>query len=171
AIEAQNYREAIRELREARRAAPNDGVINYALGVAYVGAGETNDARSAFERAVRARNAPAGAFAQLGLVYLELGRRDDAIAQQAALQARIGECGAECGEARRNELEAALNQLTQALNAPAAPGADPATTGWTFPDEAEGRAAYAEAVGLINQERFADAYDALARAEAVFGPH
>src|SRR5690606_17891921 len=55
AIEAQNYREAIRELREARRAAPNDGVINYALGVAYVGAGETNDARSAFERAVRAR--------------------------------------------------------------------------------------------------------------------
>jgi tetratricopeptide (TPR) repeat protein len=171
ALNAQNYREAIRQFREARRAAPSDGAINYALGVAYRGAGENDDARSALERAARARNAPAGAFWQLGAVYLELGRRDDAVAQQAALQTRIAECDASCGDARRAEYQTALDQLTAALAAPAAPAADPATTGWNFPNVEEGRAAYADAVGMINQERFADAFAALQRAEAAVGPH
>jgi tetratricopeptide (TPR) repeat protein len=171
ALQAENYRDAIRELRTARRAAPNDGAINYALGVAYVGAGETDDARGALERAVRADNAPAGAFWQLGLVYLELDRRDDAVAQQAALNQALTECDASCGDQRRAELQAALDQLAAALAAPAAPAADPAITGWNFPSAEEGRAAYAEAVGLINQERYADAFAVLRRAEAAVGPH
>ena len=73
---------------------------------------------------------------------------------------------------RRAQLQAAYDQLTTALDAPpAAPAADPATTGWNFPSVEEGRVAYAEAVGLINQERFAEALDALARAQAAVGPH
>jgi tetratricopeptide (TPR) repeat protein len=170
ALQAQNYREAIRNLREARRAAPNDGALNYALGLAYVGAGENNDARGAFERSVRADNAPAGAYWQLGLVYLELGRRDDAVAQQTALASAIAACDAACGDQRRGELQAAHDALTESLTG-AAPAADPATTGWNFPSTEEGRAAYAEAVGFINQERFVDAFDALRRAETAVGPH
>lgn len=174
ALQAQNYREAIRNLREARRAAPNDGALNYALGLAYVGAGENSDARGAFERSVRAPNAPAGAFWQLGLVYLELGRRDDAVAQQTALANAIAACDAACGDQRRTELQAAHDALTQSLTQSlngAAPAADPATTGWNFPNDEEGRAAYAEAVGLINQERFVEAFDSLRRAETAVGPH
>jgi tetratricopeptide (TPR) repeat protein len=170
ALQAQNYREAVRNLREARRAAPNDGAVNYALGLAYVGAGENDDARGAFERSVRASNAPAGAYWQLGLVYLELNRRDDAVAQQTALASAIAACDAACGDQRRGELQAAHDALTQALNG-AAPAADPATTGWNFPSNEYGRVAYAEAVGLINQERFVDAFDALRRAETAVGPH
>jgi tetratricopeptide (TPR) repeat protein len=173
ALQARNYAEAIRELRTARRAAPDDGQINYALGLAYVGATELDDARGAFERAARALNAPADARRQLGLVYLQLSRRDDAVAQQAALARAVTECDAACGDAQRAALQAAHDQLAAALAPPAdAPAAaDPATTGWNFPSVEEGRAAYAEAVGLINQERFGDAFHALTRAEAAVGPH
>ena len=61
ALQAHDYRAAIRNFREARRAAPNDSQINFALGLAYVGAGENDDARGALERAVRDENGPPGA--------------------------------------------------------------------------------------------------------------
>lgn len=169
ALQAQDYRTAIRNFREARRAAPNDAQLNFALGLAYVGAGENDDARTALERSVRDANGPPGAWLQLGLVYIELGRRDDAVAQETALAAKVAACDAACGDERRAQLQAAHDQLAQALAAPAA--ADPATTGWNFPNVEEGRAAYAEAVGFINQDRFADAFDSLRRAEAAVGPH
>lgn len=171
ALQAQNYRDAIRNFRTARRAAPNDGQINYALGLAYAGNNETDEAREAFERSVRAANAPAGARLQLGLLYLQANDREHAVEQQVALQTAIGACDASCGDQRRAQLQAAYDQLTTALNAPPAPAADPATTGWNFPSVEEGRVAYAEAVGLINQERFAEGLDALSRAQAAVGPH
>lgn len=171
ALQAQNYREAIRHFRTARRAVPRDGVINFALGLAYSGNGDTDDAREAFEDAARATNAPPAARAELGLVYLQQNRRDDAVAQQTALVAAVAACDAACGDARRAQLQAAHDQLTRALEAPAAPAADPATTGWNFPSAEEGRTAYAEAVGRINEERFADAFVALERAHAAVGPN
>jgi tetratricopeptide (TPR) repeat protein len=172
ALQQQNYREAIRQFRTARRAAPADGVLNYALGLAYVGNQDTDDARQSFERSVRADNAPPAAFLQLGLIYIQLDRRDDAAAQQARLAELINACDAQCGDARRAQLQSAHDQLGQALAAPAEqPAADPATTGWNFPSVEEGRVAYAEAVGLINQERFAEALDALDRARAAVGPN
>lgn len=169
ALNAQNYRDAIRSFRDARRSAPNDSQINFALGLAYVGAGENDDARGALERAVRDENGPPGAWLQLGLTYIELGRREDAVAQQTALAAKLAACDAACGDQRRAQLQLAHDQLTQALAAPTA--ADPATTGWNFPSVEEGRAAYAEAVGFINQERFTEAFASLQRAEAAVGPH
>lgn len=169
ALQGQSYREAIRQLRIARRGAPGSGVVNYALGLAYMGNNDTDDARETFERAARAEDAPAGTRMQLGLVYLQLNRRDDAIAQQAALAEALAACGDGCDATRRAQLQAAHQQLTRAIEAPAA--ADPATTGWNFPSVEEGRLAYAEAVGLINQERFAEAYAALERAQAAAGPH
>ncbi len=171
ALNARNYSQAIRHFRTARRALPNDGIVNYALGLAYAGNNEPEDAANAFERAARADNAPVATRLQLGAVYLQLNRRDDAVAQQSALAEMIAACDAACGDARRAQLQAAHDQLTQALAAPATPAADPATTGWNFPSVEEGRAAYAEAVGLINQDRFADALVSLARAEAAVGPH
>jgi tetratricopeptide (TPR) repeat protein len=171
ALDAQNYREAIRQFRAARRSLPNNGVINYALGRAYQGNNEADEAQRAYERAIEADDAPAGAWLQLGLIHLQGGHRDEAVAQQTALAARIAACDAACGDARRAQLTAAHTQLTSALDAPAAPAADPATTGWNFPSVEEGRAAYAEAVGLINQERYVEAFAALERTQAAVGPH
>jgi tetratricopeptide (TPR) repeat protein len=171
ALNAQNYREAVRQFRLARRALPNNGTINYALGMAYAGNDDSDEAKGAFERAVQAEDAPAGAWLQLGLLHLRAGRRDEALAQQTALSERVSACDDACGDQRRGQLQAAHAQLTQALDGQETPAADPATTGWNFPREEEGRAAYAEAVGLINQERFVEAFAALERSQAAVGPN
>lgn len=118
AMEARNYAEAVRQFRSARRIAPNDPRINYALGVAYQAAGEPAEARTAFERTVRSNDAHPRAWLQLGLVALQLGDRPAAVAQQTALQQRIQNCDARCGDARRNEFQSAYNQLTSALATP-----------------------------------------------------
>ncbi|MGQ0531442.1 MAG: tetratricopeptide repeat protein [Caulobacteraceae bacterium] len=171
ALNAQNYREAIRQFRTARRAAPNNATLNYALARAYHGADDLDEAQRYYERSIAADNAPPGAWLQLGLLHLQAGRRDEAVAQQTALTSLVSACDAACGDARRAQLTAAHAQLTQALDTPAAPAADPATTGWNFPSVEEGRAAYADAVGLINQERYIEAFASLERAQAAVGPH
>ena len=118
AYNAHNYVEAIRQLRNARSAAPNNGGVNFALGLAYIGAGQKQDAREALTRAVRDRNAPPGAYLQLGLVSLDLGDRATATAQQVAVQDQRGRCDAACGDARRAQWQAAYDQLTRALATP-----------------------------------------------------
>jgi tetratricopeptide (TPR) repeat protein len=171
ALNEHNYREAIRQFRTARRAVPDNSTINYALGRAYVGNNEDDDAQDAFERSIADEAAPVGAWLELGRLHLRAGRRDEAVAIQTALAAKIAACDATCGDLRRAQLTAAQTQLTQALEAPAAPAADPATTGWNFPSVEEGRLAYAEAVGLINQEHYVEAFAALERTQAAVGPH
>ncbi|MGQ0532218.1 MAG: tetratricopeptide repeat protein [Caulobacteraceae bacterium] len=118
ALNAGDYAEAIRQLRTARRAAPRNGDINYTLGLAYNANGDKDEAKEAFQRAVRANNAPIPARLQLGLVALELGDRETATEQQAALQRLVGSCDAACGDARRAQMQSALDQLTRALTAP-----------------------------------------------------
>jgi tetratricopeptide (TPR) repeat protein len=170
AYEAHDYVEAIRQFRIVQRAAPDDASINFALGLAYVGNGDHGGARTPLERAVRTESAPAGAWLNLGLVYLQLGNRDRAVQQQAALNAKIVACDAACGDARRAQLQSALDSLTRALETPTEqPAADP-NTGWNFPAHEEGRLAYAAAIGLINSERYADGLEALALAQAAIGP-
>jgi tetratricopeptide (TPR) repeat protein len=170
ALQAGQYRDAIRSFRAVLREAPEDAAINYALALAYIGDGDHRAAKRPLERALRADAPPPGAYLQLGLVNLELGDRDKAIEQQAALADLLQRCDAACGDGRRAQLQAAYDSLTQALAAPAAPAANP-TTGWIFPSEHEGRVAYAAAVGFINTEHYPEALDALARAQAAIGPH
>ena len=181
ALQAHNYTEAIRQFRTAQHAAPNNGVVNYALGLSYLGANDKNNARDALTRSVRDNAAPVGAHLQLALVSIDLGDRNAAAAQQSWAQAAVSACDAACGDARRGQLQAAYNQITQALNPPtpaASPNAttpstttDPATTSWNFPSLQEGRSSFAEAVGLINQARYQEALTALERTQAAVGPH
>ncbi len=170
AYEAHDYAEAIRQFRVVQRAAPRDPSINYALGLAYVGAGEHENARTPLQRAVDVESPNAGARLNLGLVYLHLNDRGHAAEQQAALSAEIAACDAACGDTRRAQLQSALDSLTRALETPAEqPAADP-NTGWNFPAQEEGRLAYAAAIGLINSARYSDGLAALALAEAAIGP-
>lgn len=171
AMNAQNYREAIRQFRAAHRALPDNSTINFALGRAYVGNNEDDDAKDAFERAITDNAAPVGAWLELGRLHLRAGQREQAVALQTTLTQMVSACDATCGDTRRAQLNAALAQLTQALDAPATPAADPATTGWNFPSVEEGRAAYAEAVGLINQARYVEAFATLERTQEAVGPH
>ena len=103
-------------MRGARRRTM--AVINYALGLAYNANGEKEEAKTALERAVRAANAPVPAHLQLGLVAIQLGDRETATEQQTALQRAVAACDATCGDARRAQMQTALDQLTQALATP-----------------------------------------------------
>lgn len=173
AMQAQQYNDAIRNFRIVQRAVGDgDANVNYQLGLAYIGNNDHERARAPLERAVRAPNAPLGAYAQLGIVYLRLGDRDKAVEQQTALTTLLNACDAACGDARRSQIQAQLDTLNQALTPPAAtPAASAPTTGWNFPSVEEGRQAYAEAVGLVNRQRYSQALAALDRAQIAIGPH
>ena len=180
ALQAHNYTEAVHQFRIAQHAAPNNGVVNYALGLSLLGADDKPAARDALRRAVHAGDAPVGAHLQMALVSLALGDRNAAVAEQTSVQSMLTACDAACGDARRGLLQAGYDQITQALNPPTpaaapdgatAPATDPATTGWNFPSVEEGRRSFADAVGLLNQARYEEALGALERTQAAVGPH
>lgn len=118
AFNAGDYPKAIRELLKARAARPDDGTINYALGLAYAGGAKKKEAKQAFQRAVRDRKAPIGAYLQLGLVSIELGDRATAATQLASLDKKLAACGTGCAEPDQTQIKAAKDKLAAALSTP-----------------------------------------------------
>ena len=116
ALEAGDYAKAIKELRAAHSANSSEGAIPYALGLAYARAGKTKEAKQAFQSAVRTGNAPIPAHLQLGLVALELGERDVATKQHAALEKKLAKCNGKCGE--EAEIKSAMDELAKGLGTP-----------------------------------------------------
>ncbi len=171
ALDAHNYHEAVGHFRTALRDRNfrNDPTINFALGLAYIGDNDYANAVRPLEVAARSPNPQSGMLAQLGIAYMHTNQRDKAVEQQTALTAMVNACDATCGDARRAQIQAQLDALTAAINAP--PTAAAPTTGWNFPSEADGRAAYAEAVGLINQQHYSQALVSLERARDAIGPN
>ncbi len=170
ALQAQDYRAAVRHLRDLTRAAPNDPAANYLYAVALVGNDDARNARRPLERATRGNDGPPDAWVMLGRLYIQQADMEKANETLADLAAARDACTEACGAARRTQLEAAHTQLQQIIQQGAAPAANP-TTGWLPPGIGEGRAAFARAVGLVNQERYADALIALTSAREAIGPH
>lgn len=169
AFNAHDYATAARKFRIAVDAVPNNPEINFAYAMALVGNGDYRGARRPLERIVRADNPSPEARKQLGLVYLKVNEPAKASEQLAALDASLTACDAACGDQKRTQIQAARDALKQAIDAP--PAATAPTTGWLLPGTKEGRAAYAEGVGLVNRGRYADALDAFMRTETAMGPH
>lgn len=173
ALQARDYRVAARNFRDVLAAVPNDTQTNYFYGVSLIGQGDQRGARRPLERAVRDTAAsPADAHLQLGLVYLRLNDRDHAQQRVAALEDMIAHCDAACGDARRQQLQTAHDALAQAIAAPANGATSaPSPQSWLFPSDRDGRAAYAAAVGLIGEQRYAEALPALTHAQSLIGPN
>ena len=169
ALNARDYAKAASKFRVAANAAPNDATINYAYGLALIGNGDERAARRPLERAVRGESARPDARLQLGLVYLRLNERDKAGQQLTTLAGQLAACDAACGDIKRLEIRNAHDALKSALDAPEAP-AQP-TTGWLLPEPGEGRKAYADGVGLVNQARYEEALAAFTLTKAAVGPH
>jgi tetratricopeptide (TPR) repeat protein len=170
ALQTGDFRSAVAKLREAARGAPDAGAVQYAYALALIGNGEGKIARRPLERAVRDAAAPADAHFRLGELYLADGKPEKAKERLDALEGLITRCNASCDEKRRTQLQTARDALKDAIEKPANP-APANTTGWSLPSIGEGRAAFAEAVGLINAERFREALPVLARAGEAIGPH
>ena len=116
AFRAGDYPTAIKELSKAYDANSMDGNIPYALGMAYVADGKKAEAKKAFQNAARTGNAPIPAYLQLGLVAIELGERDLALKQHAALEKKLAKCNSKCSDGA--EIKAAVDVLSQKLGTP-----------------------------------------------------
>jgi tetratricopeptide (TPR) repeat protein len=108
------------------------------------------------------------AHQELAVTYLKLGQRDKAEAALAKLQKLDQACGGTCENAAK--LKDAVTAVQSALAAP--PQARLETQpSLLFASADGGDHAYLEAVGLINEHRYAQAITSLERAKAAFGAH
>ncbi|PKN18355.1 MAG: hypothetical protein CVU71_12700 [Deltaproteobacteria bacterium HGW-Deltaproteobacteria-6] len=78
-IEARQYLGALKELLEADKNAPDDPVINYHLGIAYLGRGLKDKAMERFQTAVSLKNDYSEAYNYLGAIYMDMGQWERAI--------------------------------------------------------------------------------------------
>src|SRR5512145_1075398 len=79
-IEAGQYLGALKELLEADKYSPNDPEINYYLGIAYNWRGLTQPAMEKMQKAVSLRNDYSEAHNYLGVLYMDRGEWEKAIA-------------------------------------------------------------------------------------------
>ena len=144
--------EQIPSLEAAAAASPGDGTTLTRLGVAYGAAGRAYDARQVLERAVALQDAPAAAWAHLGVWREEAGDLEEAADAYRTYLASGGPASSEV-EARLARVERELLSLRArdalAMEAEIAfEAADPATVG-VLPLVVEGPEQYAPlGVGL-----------------------
>lgn len=79
-IEARQYLGALKELLEADKYAPDDPVINYYVGIAYLGRGLKDMAMERFQNAVSLKEDYSEAHNYIGTLYMDVGQWDKAIA-------------------------------------------------------------------------------------------
>jgi type IV pilus assembly protein PilF len=78
-IEARQYLGALKELLEADKNAPDDPVINYHLGIAYLGRGLRDLAMERFQNAVSLKEDYSEAHNYIGTLYMDQGQWQKAV--------------------------------------------------------------------------------------------
>ena len=78
-IEARQYLGALKELLDADKYAPDDPVINYHLGIAYLGRGLRDLAMERFQNAVSLKDDYSEAHNYIGTLYMDRGQWQKAI--------------------------------------------------------------------------------------------
>ena len=177
---AEEYRQGIEALKVSKFAdakkcfdkvlgvAPTDANVNFLAGMARAGLNDFKGAAKNYERAVHADGKLVPAHQELAVTYLKLGNRDKAQAELAKLQKLDTDCKGTCKDAQT--IKDAVTAVQTALAAP--PQASLMTTPpLLFASANAGDHAYLEAVGLINEHRYAQAIESLERARASFGAH
>ena len=168
ALQASHYADAKKAFDHVLTAVPSDPNTHYLAGLASAGLGDLKGARGHYERAVRGDRELVGAHRELGITYAKTGERAKAQVELDGLKAMQLKCASACAKAA--EIGSAVEALTAALaNAPQA--RLETRPSLLFASSAAGDHAYLEAVGLINDGRYAEAIESLQAARATFGPH
>ena len=163
ALNARNYKDAERALKNVVSAAPKNAEAWRLLGLADAGQNDHKGARKAYERAVKLE--PDNIAGRQGL-GVALGALKDPKAQEQLdwLKAREASCGG-CADAAALKSATAAVESAMAGAAPAAALAAPALLA------DGGDRAYLQAVGLINEHRYDEALASLDQARQALGPH
>jgi tetratricopeptide (TPR) repeat protein len=165
ALQAKNYKDALKAFRNVLTVAPKDANSNYLAGVASAGTGDDKRAESYYAKAVRADGNMVPAHRELALTRLKLGDREGAAKAREALAKKAAGCGT-CATAA--DLKAALDAVDAALSGTPQAALDLPRA---FASAEQGDTAYLGAVALINERRYGEAIDSLQAARASFGPH
>lgn len=166
ALQAGDYRKAERQFKTVINAVPKNAEANYYMGVAKAGNGKHDDAVKYLEKAIKYDEYQYGAYDQLGRSYMALGKKAEAQQALDQLNAKAQACGDTCPPA----LIAARDGLKSVVEG-GAPAAAPAPQSLLFSPRTEPRAAYMDAVALINGGRFEAAIASLKALGAAIGPN
>ncbi|MGE0668540.1 MAG: tetratricopeptide repeat protein [Sphingomonadales bacterium] len=166
ALQAGDYKKAERHFKTVINAVPKNPEANYYMGMAKAGNGKHDDAIKYLEKSVKYDEYQYGAWDQLGRSYMALGKKVEAQQALDALNAKAQACGETCPPA----LTAARDGLKSVVEG-ASPAAAPAPQSMLFGPPTERRAAYLDAVALINTGRFEEAIAGLRTLGAAIGPN
>ena len=167
ALKGEKWKEAQRAFGHVTDAAPKLPEGWFLLGYSRAGGGDLKGARKAYERAAKLKPEDIATRRELAVTHAKLGDVDKAGAELAGLKGRATTCAETCADAAL--LKSSIGAIEAAL---APPVAAPAPQSFlTLPGAEEGDLAYADASGLINEKRWAEAWVSLSRARLAFGPH
>ena len=168
ALQGEHFADAKKAFEHVLTVAPEDANTNFLAGLASAGMNDLKSARKYYERAVHADHDMVQAHQELGITYAKAGEKAKAQGELDRLNQMQQKCGATCAKAA--DIGKAIQALTAAMGS--APQARLETQpGLLFASAAGGDRAYVDAVGLINDHRYADAITSLEKAKAAFGPH
>jgi len=171
ALKASDYKAAAQAAEHVTDAVPKNPDAWRLLGAAKAGANDWKASRRAYEKAVKLSPDEPTGHAGLGLALANL---KDAKAQAELdwLKSKAQACNDTCADAPKlKSLSAAIENAM----GPAAAGAPKPSAqldhSMLFGPATTGKAAYVEAVSLINERRYDEALASLSKAAATFGPH
>ncbi|MEO5492514.1 MAG: tetratricopeptide repeat protein [Sphingomonas sp.] len=168
ALQANNFKDALKAFKNVLAVAPKDANTNYLAGLSAIGLNDWKKAKPYLEKAAKADPKLIGARRQLGVVKAKMGDTAGAGVERDLLKAKLAECGDTC--ATNTELKAAIDAIDAAIAA--GPQASVSVTlPSAFTNAATGDRAYLAAVSLINEHRYADAIASLQAARMSFGAH
>ena len=167
ALQQEDFKAAEKHFARVVSASPRDANSHYLLGLAKSGQNKDKAALKSFARAVQIDGDMIRARQQLGVTQARLGDRAAAEAELAELKRRKDACGGCAGAA---DLAAAVSAVETAIGT-GPQAARGARDSLMFASLDAADASYLDAVGLINEGRYADAIAQLETARASFGPH
>jgi Flp pilus assembly protein TadD len=171
ALKASKWKEAQRAFGHVTEAAPKLPEGWFLLGYSKASGGDLKGARKAYEKAAKLKPEDIATRRELAVTHAKLGDVEKANTELTGLKGRATTCAEACADAAL--LKSSIGAIEAALAPPAAaaaPAPDPQSF-LTLPGADEGDLAYADASGLINEKRWAEAWASLSRARLAFGPH
>lgn len=167
ALNAEDYKAAIKHFRRVTKVARRNAEAQYLLGVAYMRSGSAKRARKPFENAVKYSPGMIPAKRDLALAYIELEQRDDAQAILTQLSALQKACADTCPD--KAALAKAVAAVESAMKGGAQASYGPAMD--ALADASAADVSYYRAVSAINRGEYEMSLHHLKTAALAFGPH
>ncbi|MEP2988454.1 MAG: tetratricopeptide repeat protein [Parasphingorhabdus sp.] len=168
ALQAKDYKKAIKAFKRSLSVASKNANAQYLLGFSYMQLDNHKKAKKPLEKAVKLSPGLIEAHRDLAITYHKLGNTEKANSALGKLTAKQTACGESCAE--KDQLSAAVAAVQSTMN-----GNEQASLhlpqSFGLVDGQTSDAVYLSAVSLINEGQYEAALLELDEAGKTFGPH